>query len=304
MVTFVQISGPGGGGGADGSPGALLIANNLSDLGNAGTARTSLGLGSSATHASSDYLLAANNLSDVTSGTARTNLGLGSSATHASSDYLLAANNLSDVTAATARTNLGLGAIATATGALFSQAMSAVPTQSSAGLTTTLGGGSPVVADTSIGVRLTAGNASGAFLYGDVPVSTPYTIRALVIPAAVGGAVPLLGWSDGTKTQIGYATKFGEANVGLAFVISYSSVGVFNATHYNTAHGVAGNLLWQEINDDGTTVTFRVSTDGINYANTYSVAKASGYLGASGYTKWCFGVNQGSYCTLVSLTKY
>lgn len=37
----------------------------------------------------------------------RTNLGLGTSATHASTDYLLAANNLSDVNAATARINLG-----------------------------------------------------------------------------------------------------------------------------------------------------------------------------------------------------
>ena len=47
-----------------------------------GTARTSLGLGTSATTASSDYLAVSNNLSDLNNaGTARTNLGLGTSAT-------------------------------------------------------------------------------------------------------------------------------------------------------------------------------------------------------------------------------
>jgi len=68
-----------------------------------------LGLGTSATTASTDYLAVSNNLSDVTASTARTNLGLGTAATTASTDYLAVSNNLSDVTAGTARTNLGLG---------------------------------------------------------------------------------------------------------------------------------------------------------------------------------------------------
>lgn len=98
--------------------GALLAANNLSDVASASTARGNLGLGSASTQASSAFLATANNLSDVTAATARTNLGLGTAATAASSTFLAAANNLSDVTAATARTNLGLGtaAVVSATG--------------------------------------------------------------------------------------------------------------------------------------------------------------------------------------------
>lgn len=74
------------------------------------------GLGSIATHSTSEYAATANNLSDLANaGTARTNLGLGSIATHNTSEYAATSNNLSDLaSASTARTNLGLGTAAVA----------------------------------------------------------------------------------------------------------------------------------------------------------------------------------------------
>lgn len=57
----------------------LNVSNNLSDVPSPSTARTSLGLGTAATLASTAVLAVANNLSDLGSAsTARTNLGLGS----------------------------------------------------------------------------------------------------------------------------------------------------------------------------------------------------------------------------------
>jgi hypothetical protein len=57
--------------------GVLLIANNLSDLNSASSARTNLGLGTAATQNSTAFLQPSNNLSDVSNTTtARSNLGL------------------------------------------------------------------------------------------------------------------------------------------------------------------------------------------------------------------------------------
>ena len=105
----------------------LAKASNLSDLENAGTARTNLGLGTAATTASGDYVAATavstfggTLIDDADAATARTTLGLGTAATTASGDYVAATavstfggTLIDDADAATARTTLGLGTAAT-----------------------------------------------------------------------------------------------------------------------------------------------------------------------------------------------
>jgi hypothetical protein len=90
-------------------------SNNLSDLSSAATARTNLGLTTTATTALTDILLKAGNLSGLANNaTARTNLGLGTIATENAIDWLSKSGNLAGLTnTSTARSNLGLGNSAT-----------------------------------------------------------------------------------------------------------------------------------------------------------------------------------------------
>ena len=133
------------------------LAAVMSSTATAAAQRTALGLGTASTHPDTDFLQAANNLSELadkalsrtnlgvaigtnveawsavldalttvmsstaTAAAQRTALGLGTAATHATGDFLQTTNNLSDVTAATARTNLGLGTAATQNTSAFLQ---------------------------------------------------------------------------------------------------------------------------------------------------------------------------------------
>lgn len=101
----------------------LSKAGNLAGLTNLATARSNLGLTSTATTPLTDILLKADNLAGLTNqALARSNLGLSDSGIYPSNTWLVRANNLADLpNVAGARANLGLTSTATTALSLLMQ---------------------------------------------------------------------------------------------------------------------------------------------------------------------------------------
>ena len=121
--------------------------------------------------------------------------------------------------------------------------------------------------------------------------STPYTIDALLSlnGGVVSGTTSSLScgifWTDGTKLQM-IMFFFKNTAINTVGVYNFSSPTAFVSTVgvANLATGISQGQIWTRLADNGTTVSFSVSSDGVSFVQLYSVAKASGYLGASGYT--------------------
>lgn len=196
-------------------------------------------------------------------------------------------------------------------GGLFGQVMSALPTAASTGLSAWVNQGGASVADSATGVTITAASNASAQNYRirkKTAPTAPYTITALMgltVTTSSAFSTCGLGWYDGSnKVQTVEVNQRNNTAPPLVFVVSYSSPSVLNAAHYSGGSG--GNPGWVQIADDGTNVSFRYSMDGANFKTVYTVAKASGYLGSSGYSNIVFGLNpfaSDSFGTLMSYTE-
>lgn len=149
-----------------------------------------------------------------------------------------------------------------------------------------ISGGSSV-ADSSVGPVIKDAFTTGARirgLYKAVP-ATPYTIDALIsarLPAANYSGAGIY-FTDGTKVQ-----AFGSSYInGLVNrVMNYSNATTFSAEATTVQSWLfEATLMWHRVVNDGTNISFYHSSDGVNWNLRYSVAKSSGYLGSSGYTK-------------------
>jgi len=130
--------------------------------------------------------------------------------------------------------------------------------------------------DQIISLKDTGGNATDLRGVTYPAPSTPYRVAMLV---CLGSALNQLwglnwGWSDGTK----YATLY--------FFVNYSSDGFYtidwsNSTTLASSNGVVSGYgftpIWLGCRNDGTTLYFEFSGDGVNFETIYSVAIASAY---------------------------
>lgn len=189
---------------------------------------------------------------------------------------------------------------------LYSGALTATPRIASTGLTTwAFQPSGATITDSRQGVTIYSkySGTAGARIFSAVmkPSPTPpYTITAYIADdgftansdsSAIGEAT-MFGWTDGTKSQALWIT--GTVNTGNP---GGSTISVINDAAFNSGApvnviAVNGPALgtWLKIRDDGTNVTFLVSTDGDNFVGIYGVAKSTGYL-AGNYSNVVFGQN-------------
>ena len=193
---------------------------------------------------------------------------------------------------------------------LYSQVLSAVPTSASTGLTTWANQGSATVADDATGVTIysPSNGASDNFrLRWKTAPATPYTVTALVgFTASTITSFPAcgFGWYDGTKLQC-FSFGFGNAAAQTPRLVVRNLTDVSTlSTILATAPDSIPTPFWCRLKDDGTTVSFQISWDGVHFATLYSVAKASGFLGSGGYTRIWYGVNAFNAEAWIALMSY
>jgi hypothetical protein len=178
---------------------------------------------------------------------------------------------------------------------LFWQIMSPTPTQALTGLSNISAGNTST--DSSVG-QFIGGSTGQSFGYTTTVPATPYSIVALVV---MEGGAPGLGWTDGTKIQFIFHNN--GATDPHMYVQAYSNPTTFSATSA-TGSVLSGTTVWVKIRDDGTNVYFSDSVDGVNFTTIYQVAKASGFLGATGYSHIFAGsVSGGRNATIMSWTQ-
>ena len=205
----------------------------------------------------------------------------------------------------TAQTTLNGATSSTPTG-LYNQALSAVPTAAITGLNTWNNQGSATVADTTAGIYLDVDSGHSGLAVRQTSTAlpaTPYSVVALISSGPFfsesSGVMPVgIGWTDGTKLHVGYSIGDGGNSVNVTRWTNATT----NSTNDASILSARSGLTWWKIRDDGTNVSWAVSSDGVNFVQLFTTTKSAGFLGSGGYTKLAFVAGPNTFSHEVGAT--
>jgi hypothetical protein len=194
---------------------------------------------------------------------------------------------------------------------LFAENMSALPTQTSTGLNSWANQPTgATVANDPDGITVTETTQSSAHNLGLITKaapSTPYSFTALITHTGLHtnfGAIEF-GWWNGLT---GGSAKEHVFHHSFADGLGVNKWTGFNAASATLDFGlVTGypDMLWYKIRNDGTNIYFYISQAGPpRWIQVFSIALASAFLGASGYTNIVFGVSSHSQQAWASLHSF
>lgn len=174
---------------------------------------------------------------------------------------------------------------------LWAPVLSTVPTMANTGFTTQVNAGSATFSDRATGISISAPAGVGdnwRCLTQTAP-GTPYTRKALLVISGrpVNYHLAAIGWYDGTKLHL---LDLNYNNAWTMGVSKWTSVSAYSGSNDVNSESLLSVPVWVQIGDDGTNVSFGFSYSGDDndFINMFTVAKASGYLGGSGYTNLVF----------------
>lgn len=179
---------------------------------------------------------------------------------------------------------------------LFSPILSALPTSVNTGFSTWVNQGATAVFSNSLmGLTLqdqtSAGSDNWRILKKAAP-ATPYTATGLFLLSSFIGADVSAGftWRDSATGKLEVLCFNQRGNGFTATVFAFTNPTSFSA---NVAIGTyfSGLYCWFRLKDDGTNVFFQASGDGVAFSTVYTVAKAGGFLGSSGYNEIGMALN-------------
>lgn len=178
-----------------------------------------------------------------------------------------------------------------ANGGLYQPVMAPVPTTANTGLSSWLNQGTASVANTAVGVSITAPNVgtSDSLRVRYAPVPTPpYTISALIANTTVTtvGTLVGFGWYDGSAKLT--TISLNASNLEVENWNSTTSINGVPAAFFN----LGANPAWVQISDDNAgNYAIRFSADGYNFNTRLTGTKAGGFLGSTGYANFVFMVD-------------
>jgi hypothetical protein len=175
---------------------------------------------------------------------------------------------------------------------IYRQVMSATPTASSTGLSSWLNQGSSTVSDGTMGITIDSPSSAATNLTGRYKAAptAPYTITVLVTATrnTLNGAFVGIGWYDGTAKVQPIGIFNNGSGLQLIAVRQYNTPTSSPGISFQSGLNGYSVPVWFQIRDDGTSVYFSFSYDGANFFQVYTTTKASGFLGASGYSNVIF----------------
>lgn len=174
----------------------------------------------------------------------------------------------------------------------FAPLWTTIPTMAGTGLSTWINQGSTTASDVSNGIAVSQpGHTGDSFgLLSMAAPATPYSFAGVFSMTTFPTNYTQIGigWYNSANGNMHLLELEWDASL-QTIVEEWNSPTSYNSTN-NSAPWVGGPLGFK-IRDDGTTVYFYTSADGVQFNLQFSIAKSSGFLGSSGYNTIVFGID-------------